>query len=136
MDKFNIKEHNNFIFITDPDSPLENYAKSINAMVFNIPKNVGGRFSVLSAIGLIPLGLCGADIKALLDGASSVKEQYLHNRDDTIIQKAYHYATHKNAKINVLFSYSDRLTSFNEWYIQLWAESLGKKRGYKRLFFS
>ena len=102
-------------------------------MVFNIPKNVGGRFSVLSAIGLVPLGLCGADIKALLDGASSVKEQYLHNRDDTIIQKAYHYATHKNAKINVLFSYSDRLTSFNEWYIQLWAESLGKKRGYKRV---
>ena len=69
----------------------------------------------------------------MLDGASSVKEQYLHNRDDTIIQKAYHYATHKNAKINVLFSYSDRLTSFNEWYIQLWAESLGKKRGYKRV---
>ena len=133
LDKFEIKEHNDFIFITDLDSPLENDAKSINAMVFNIPKNVGGRFSVLSAIGLVPLGLCGADIKALLDGASSVKEQYLHNRDDTIIQKAYHYATHKNAKINVLFSYSDRLTSFNEWYIQLWAESLGKKRGYKRV---
>ncbi|ARR00865.1 glucose-6-phosphate isomerase [Campylobacter porcelli] len=133
LDKFDIKDYSNFIFITDPNSPLENYAKKINATIFNIPKNVGGRFSVLSAIGLVPLGLCGADIKALLDGANSVKEQYLQNGDDTILQKAYHYATHKSAKINVLFSYSDRLTSFNEWYIQLWAESLGKKRGYKRV---
>ena len=133
LDKFDIKDYSNFIFITDPNSPLENHAKKINATIFNIPKNVGGRFSVLSAIGLVPLGLCGADIKALLDGANSVKEQYLQNGDDTILQKAYHYATHKSAKINVLFSYSDRLTSFNEWYIQLWAESLGKKRGYKRV---
>lgn len=133
LEKFNIKSYENFIFITDPNSPLESYAKEIGAIIFNIPKNVGGRFSVLSAIGLVPLGLCGADIKDLLAGANSAKEQYLDNGDDGVLQKAYHYATHSNAKINVLFSYSDRLTSFNEWYVQLWAESLGKKRGYKRV---
>lgn len=133
LEKFNIKSYENFIFITDPNSPLESYAKEIGAIIFNIPKNVGGRFSVLSAIGLVPLGLCGADIKDLLAGANSAKEQYLDNGDDGVLQKAYHYATHSSAKINVLFSYSDRLTSFNEWYVQLWAESLGKKRGYKRL---
>ena len=131
--KFAIKSYENFIFITDPDSPLESYAKKVGAKIFNIPKNVGGRFSVLSAIGLVPLGLCGADISELLAGANSAKEQYLSRNDDGILQKAYHYATHSSAKINVLFSYSDRLTSFNEWYVQLWAESLGKKRGYKRL---
>ncbi|WP_086252408.1 glucose-6-phosphate isomerase [Campylobacter devanensis] len=131
--KFVIKSYENFIFITDPDSPLESYAKKVGAKIFNIPKNVGGRFSVLSAIGLVPLGLCGADIKDLLAGANSAKEQYLDNGDDGVLQKAYHYATHSSAKINVLFSYSDRLTSFNEWYVQLWAESLGKKRGYKRV---
>ncbi|WP_086235962.1 glucose-6-phosphate isomerase [Campylobacter devanensis] len=131
--KFVIKSYENFIFITDPDSPLESYAKEIGAIIFNIPKNVGGRFSVLSAIGLVPLGLCGADISELLVGANSAKEQYLSRNDDGILQKAYHYATHSSAKINVLFSYSDRLTSFNEWYVQLWAESLGKKRGYKRV---
>ena len=133
LEKFNIKSYENFIFITDPNSPLESYAKEIGAIIFNIPKNVGGRFSVLSAIGLVPLGLCGADIKDLLTGANSAKEQYLDNGDDGVLQKAYHYATHSSAKINVLFSYSDRLTSFNEWYVQLWAESLGKKRGYKRV---
>ncbi len=133
LEKFNIKSYKNFIFITDPNSPLESYAKEIGAIIFNIPKNVGGRFSVLSAIGLVPLGLCGADIKDLLAGANSAKEQYLDNGDDGVLQKAYHYATHSSAKINVLFSYSDRLTSFNEWYVQLWAESLGKKRGYKRV---
>lgn len=133
LEKFNIKSYENFIFITDPNSPLESYAKEIGAIIFNIPKNVGGRFSVLSAIGLVPLGLCGADIKDLLAGANSAKEQYLDNGDDGVLQKAYHYATHSSAKINVLFSYSDKLTSFNEWYVQLWAESLGKKRGYKRV---
>ena len=133
LEKFNIKSYENFVFITDPNSPLESYAKEIGAIIFNIPKNVGGRFSVLSAIGLVPLGLCGADIKDLLAGANSAKEQYLDNGDDGVLQKAYHYATHSSAKINVLFSYSDRLTSFNEWYVQLWAESLGKKRGYKRV---
>lgn len=133
LEKFNIKSYENFIFITDPNSPLESYAKEIGAIIFNIPKNVGGRFSVLSAIGLVPLGLCGADIKDLLAGANIAKEQYLDNGDDGVLQKAYHYATHSSAKINVLFSYSDRLTSFNEWYVQLWAESLGKKRGYKRV---
>lgn len=131
--KFSIKSYENFIFITDPSSPLEEYAKSVGGIIFNIPKNVGGRFSVLSAIGLVPLGLCGADIKGLLAGASMAKEQYLSGEDDGVLQKAYHYATHSSAKINVLFSYSDRLVSFNEWYVQLWAESLGKKRGYKRI---
>lgn len=133
LDKFNIQSYENFIFITDPNSPLEAHAKELNATIFNIPKNVGGRFSVLSSIGLVPLGLCGANIKDLLAGASSAKEQYLDNNDYGVLQKAYHYATHNNAKINVLFSYSDRLASFNEWYVQLWAESLGKKRGYKRV---
>ncbi|ANE35520.1 phosphoglucose isomerase [Campylobacter iguaniorum] len=131
--KFNPKTYENFIVITDPQSKLEEYAKFHNITVFNIPKNVGGRFSVLSAIGLVPLGICGGDISALLDGANACKKHFMDGKDDTILQKAYHYATHPNAKINVLFSYSDRLKSFNDWYVQLWAESLGKKRGYKRV---
>ena len=49
----------NFIVITDPASPLEAYANQNGVKFFNIPKNVGGRFSVLSAIGLVPLMLCG-----------------------------------------------------------------------------
>ncbi|MFL1705764.1 glucose-6-phosphate isomerase [Campylobacter sp. MOP7] len=122
----------NFLIITDPNSPLEIYAKENQITYFNIPKNVGGRFSVLSAIGLVPLSLCGYDIKALLEGARECKKQFLSDKDDTLMHKAYHYATHKSAKINVIFSYSDRLLAFNDWYVQLWAESLGKKKGFKR----
>ncbi|WP_170000885.1 glucose-6-phosphate isomerase [Campylobacter sp. RM16189] len=133
LDKFkpsNLSQ--NFLIITDPNSPLEIYAKENDIVYFNIPKNVGGRFSVLSAIGLVPLSLCGYDIKALLEGASECKKQFLNDKDDTLMHKAYHYATHKNAKINVIFSYSDRFLAFNDWYVQLWAESLGKKKGFKR----
>ena len=122
----------NFIVITDPASPLEAYAKQNCVKFFNIPKNVGGRFSVLSAIGLVPLMLCGYDAAALLEGARACKKRFLEDGDDTLLQKAYHYATHKNAKINVIFSYGDRFLEFNDWYVQLWAESLGKKKGYKR----
>ena len=122
----------NFIVITDPASPLEAYAKQNSVKFFNIPKNVGGRFSVLSAIGLVPLMLCGYDAAALLEGARACKKRFLEDGDDTLLQKAYHYATHKNAKINVIFSYGDRFLEFNDWYVQLWAESLGKKKGYKR----
>ncbi|MDO5046460.1 glucose-6-phosphate isomerase [Campylobacter sp.] len=133
LDKFkptNLSQ--NFLIITDPNSPLEIYAKENSITYFNIPKNVGGRFSVLSAIGLVPLNLCGYDIKALLAGASECKKQFLNEKDDTLMHKAYHYATHKSAKINVIFSYSDRFLAFNDWYVQLWAESLGKKKGFKR----
>lgn len=122
----------NFLIITDPGSPLEFYAKENNISLFNIPKNVGGRFSVLSAIGLVPLTLCGYNTKALLNGAIECKKQFLQENDNTLMYKAYHYATHKNAKINVIFSYSDRFLEFNDWYVQLWAESLGKKEGFKR----
>jgi glucose-6-phosphate isomerase len=122
----------NFLVITDPNSPLEIYARQNGILFFNIPKNVGGRFSILSAIGLVPLVLCGYNVEALLDGAKACKEQFLKNKDERLLVKAYHYATHKNAKINVIFSYCDRLFLFNEWYVQLWAESLGKKKGYKR----
>lgn len=123
----------NFIIITQPNSPLEKFAKKHEISVFNIAENVSGRFSVLSAIGLVALYFCGIDINALLDGAKACKERFFGDKDDLILQKAYHYATHKSANINVLFSYSDRFASFNDWFVQLWAESLGKKREYKRI---
>ena len=133
LERFKIVNFENFIIISDPNSPLEIYAKARNIRFFNIPKNVGGRFSVLSAVGLVPLGLSGVDVSEILNGAMACKAQHLGGDDDTILQKAYHYARHETAKINVLFSYSSRLASFNNWFVQLWAESLGKKRGYKRV---
>lgn len=122
-----------FIFITDHDSKLHNLAKSFDIRCFFIPKNVGGRFSILSAIGIVPLILCGYDVDALLSGAKDCYEDFFIHEKDEILQKAYHYCTHKNMNINVLFSYGDEFKGFNEWFIQLFAESLGKKQGFKRI---
>jgi len=118
-----------YTFITDPDSPLEKYANETGASVLHLPHNVGGRFSVLSTVGLVPLALCGVDIKALLDGAKSIKESFFNDgyMKDTLLKKASFYAKHHaQYHINCLFAYSESLKYFCEWYVQLWGESLGK----------
>ncbi len=118
-----------YTFITDPGSPLESYAKSIRASVLHIPDNVGGRFSVLSTVGLLPLALCGIDIKALLCGAHQIKESFFHDgyMKGTLLKKASFYAKHHaQYHINCIFAYAESLKYFCEWYVQLWGESLGK----------
>lgn len=131
--KFKVKDFSkNFVFITDPGSNLEKLGLENEVKIFHIPANVGGRFSVLSPSTTVILEILGYDVEAFLDGAKKCANEFFVEKNDTILQKAYHYATHKKAKINVLFSYSDKFKSFNNWYVQLWAESLGKKKGYKR----
>jgi glucose-6-phosphate isomerase len=118
-----------YTFITDPDSPLEKYAKEISASVLYLPENIGGRFSVLSVVGLLPLALCGIDIEALLNGAKSVKQSFFNDGylQNTLLKKAVFYAkNHARYNINCIFAYSETLKYFCEWYVQLWGESLGK----------
>jgi len=120
-----------YTFITDPNSPLEKYANEINASVLYLPTDVGGRFSVLSTVGLIPLALSGIDIQALLNGALTLKKSFFNAgyMKDTILKKAVYYARHHGQyHINCIFAYSETLKYFCEWYIQLWGESLGKKQ--------
>ncbi len=122
-------EASSYTFITDPGSPLEKYAQDIKASVLHLPDNVGGRFSVLSTVGLVPLALCGIDIKALLHGAKSIKESFFNDgyMKETLLRKAYFYAKHHaQYHINCIFAYSESLKYFCEWYVQLWGESLGK----------
>ncbi len=122
-------DKNNTIVITESDSKLREYAKANDIRSFEIPKNVGGRFSVFSAVGLLPLAIVGIDIDELLFGAKTAYDSFF-NKEDTyerIVKKARFFVEYKNNfNINVLFSYSSRLDGFNKWYIQLWGESLGK----------
>jgi glucose-6-phosphate isomerase len=120
-----------YSFITDADSNLEKYAKSIEGTVLYLPKGVGGRFSVLSVVGLVPLALCGIDIQSLLFGASSMKKSFFEQGHihDILLKKSLFYAkNHAQYSINCLFAYSESLKYFCEWYVQLWGESLGKKQ--------
>lgn len=113
--------------ITDKDSPLFYLAESSGVSVICIDANVGGRFSVLSSVGILPLLLLGYDVRVLLDGAKEFMASFFQREQDHILQKAFFLAkNYKTLPINVLFSYSSIFRDFNAWYMQLWAESLGK----------
>lgn len=120
-----------YTFITDPNSKLQKFAEDIGSQYFNIPDNVGGRFSVLSNSGLIPLALVGIDIDSILEGAKKVSNNFFGKKElaDTLVKKAVYYAkNHTTYDINCLFAYSEALKYFCEWYMQLWGESLGKRQ--------
>ena len=122
-------DKNNTVVITEDDSKLNSYAKANEMKTFEIPKDVGGRFSVFSAVGLLPLAIVGMDIDALLRGAKDTHDSFFNKEleYEKILKKARFFTEYKNSfNINVVFSYSSRLEGFNKWYIQLWGESLGK----------
>ena len=121
------KDSSKFIIITDPQSALEKLAKKNSIDVFNIPKNVGGRFSVFSAVGIVPLYLAGFDVDKLLNGAGEFIDSFFDGNEMHLIKKAaFYYEKSRFYKMNVVFSYSSLLDRFNRWYVQLWGESLGK----------
>lgn len=115
------------IVITDKGSGLSQFGDAHGLEQFNIPDNVGGRFSVLSAVGIVPLTLAGYDTKALLDGAGTFLDRFFENKEDHLLEKAcFLYENDTKHSINVLFSYANDLENFTKWYVQLWGESLGK----------
>lgn len=122
-------DKNNTLIITENDSILNTFAKNNSIKTFEIPKNVGGRFSVFSSVGLLPLAIVGIDIDKLLEGTREVYNSFFHKKEyySRLLKKARFFVEYKNSfNINVVFSYSSRLEGFNKWYIQLWGESLGK----------
>ena len=119
----------NSLIITESDSKLNRYAQINGIHTFEIPKNVGGRFSVFSAVGLLPLAIVGIDIEELLKGTKIVHDSFFNKKlhYKKILKKARFFTEYKHSfNINVVFSYSSSLEGFNKWYIQLWGESLGK----------
>ncbi|VAY86257.1 Glucose-6-phosphate isomerase [hydrothermal vent metagenome] len=121
--------HLNCVIITEKDSKLNNFAIKNEIKTFEIPKNVGGRFSVFSMVGLVPLAIMGLDIDELLKGCKIVQDSFFNEKGyyEEIMQKARFIVENKNRfNINIVFSYSSLLEGFNKWYIQLWGESLGK----------
>ena len=120
---------NNCTIVTGARSALRQFANRKQIKVFDLPDNVGGRFSVFSVVGLVPLAMVGVDIDNLLNGCKRVSDSFFQQEDyyKKIIRKARFLVENKwRFNINAIFSYSSSLESFNKWYIQLWAESLGK----------
>lgn len=122
-----VKDNHRVFVITDNNSDLSKFALHHKLKAFYIPHNVGGRFSVLSAVGVVVLHFAGYDAAALLRGASNFLESFLEKKEKHLLEKAcFYYENAEKYSINVLFSYADSLENFNKWYVQLWAESLGK----------
>ncbi len=125
--------YRHLVFTTDPArGALRELAQRESVATLTVPSAVGGRFSVLSPVGLLPAALVGIDIHALIEGARVAIQRA--GSDDLLkhpsaLWAALHWAadTWLGARIHVLMPYTDRLRDFAEWYRQLWAESLGKR---------
>ena len=132
--KYGIDEARSRIYVTTDKergalktlSEMEGYER------FVVPDNVGGRFSVLSAVGLLPIAAAGVDIKKLMNGARIAQEKYA---DSSLkYNECYQYAVarnilYKNDKnIEILVNYEPKMHYFIEWWKQLYGESEGKDR--------
>ncbi len=123
-----------FVFVTDPKSgALRPLAERLGVTALDIPANVGGRFSALTPVGTLPAALIGIDVKSLLAGAGAMAERC--TTPDLTKHPAGLYAllqwladTRLKKSIAVFMPYSDPLRDFAAWFVQLWAESLGKLR--------
>ncbi len=111
---------------------LHDIASADGYAMLPVPAGVGGRFSVLSPVGLFSAAMCGIDIDALLAGAAAMKKRV--ETDDwqvnpAAVLAAIKYIAYavKGKPIHVMMPYSNRLYALADWYRQLWAESLGKK---------
>jgi glucose-6-phosphate isomerase len=97
---------------------------------FVVPDDVGGRYSVLTAVGLLPIAVAGADIQALMDGAAEARKEYAE--PDLTKNACYRYAAIRNIllrkgkEIEILVSYEPRFQMMCEWWKQLYGESEGK----------
>jgi glucose-6-phosphate isomerase len=120
------------VLVTDPaKGALRQIADAERLRTLPVPANVGGRFSALSAVGLLPAAAAGVDVHALLDGAAAMEARCRSANPDE--NPALLYGTtlflmdrKRGRRIHVLMPYADGLRDTGDWFVQLWAESLGK----------
>ncbi len=108
---------------------LKNLSDAEGYETFVVPDDVGGRFSVLTAVGLLPIAVAGCDIDKLMEGAAKAQNDYMADFDDN---DCYQYAALRNIlyrkgkSVEMLVSYDPSFTMMAEWYKQLFGESEGK----------
>jgi glucose-6-phosphate isomerase len=120
--------------LTEPGDPAANpllkLARDHGLMLLDHDPAVGGRFSVLSNVGLVPAMVAGLDAKAVRAGAGEVMQAVLAGDDAAPVTGAAVCVALQEARgmnVSVMMPYADRLRLFSAWYAQLWAESLGKE---------
>ncbi len=131
--KYGEKEAKNRIFVTTDKNKgaLKNLANEMNYETFVVPDNVGGRYSVLTAVGLLPIAVAGINIDELMEGARFAEEKYT---DESLkYNECYRYAVIRNLlyrtgkTIEILANYEPKMHYIVEWWKQLYGESEGKE---------
>jgi glucose-6-phosphate isomerase len=128
-----LNPHDHFLGITEPAQPgrsngLRDLLAEHQIRMMDHDPRVGGRFSVLTNVGLLPAAVCGLDIGAIRAGAADALGPVLAQKPPTEVPAATGaaLAVAVGKPIAVMMAYADRLERFAKWYVQLWAESLGK----------
>lgn len=132
--KYGIQEARKRIYVTTDKEKgaLKKLAKEEEYETFVIPDNVGGRYSVLTPVGLLPIAVAGIDIDKLLAGAKMAQEKYAE--PDLKYNDCYKYAVARNIlykyhkTTEILVNYEPKMHSFIEWWKQLFGESEGKEQ--------
>ncbi|WP_428263930.1 glucose-6-phosphate isomerase [Haliangium sp.] len=123
------------VLTTDPErGALRQVAGDLGLRSFAIPANVGGRFSVLSPVGLVPAAVAGLDVVGLLEGAARMRDRVTGDdcrdlrKNPALLLATLLYLHHseRGRPMTVMMSYVDALFDIADWFRQLWAESLGK----------
>jgi glucose-6-phosphate isomerase len=134
LEQHDLSPRDHMVFVTDPEKgALRPIARRDGIPALDIPANVGGRFSVLSPVGVLPAALIGINTAALLKGAGDMATRCLSKtlKDNPAGQYAtlQFVADAKVGKhVHVMMPYNDALRDIAAWFVQLWAESLGKAR--------
>ena len=131
-EKYGKEEAAKRIYVTTDKSrgALKALADSEGYKTFVVPDDVGGRYSVLTAVGLLPIAVAGIDVDALMKGAADAREAYLN--DDVLSNDCYKYAAIRNMlyrsgkKLEMMAAYEPSMTLWCEWFKQLFGESEGK----------
>ena len=134
LEKYPKDYQKHLVFITDPKKgSLRKIGRKEGIEMFDVPPKVGGRFSVLSPVGLLPAALAGIDISGLLRGAKEMRELIRKAKPENnpaLILACLQYLldTQKKKVITVMMPYSNLLFRIGDWYKQLLSESLGKSK--------
>jgi glucose-6-phosphate isomerase len=119
------------IVTTDPEAGiLRPMAQARGLTTFDIPPSVGGRYSVLSPVGVVPSLLLGYDVRGMAEGARSVNTHIREQRNESApaqLAMTHELLRPQGISMVVLMPYSSRLRRLSDWFVQLWAESLGKR---------
>ena len=132
--KYGIEEARSRIYVTTDKErgALKTLADNEGYEKFVIPDNVGGRYSVLTPVGLLPIATAGSDIDKLMEGAQTAQERY--NDSNLKYNECYKYAVVRNIlyklykNTEILVNYEPKMHYFTEWWKQLYGESEGKEQ--------